>query len=80
MMESAVSSKQGLNQYVFARHQVDGREGGCKRITVRPATTDSHTHKRLRDAIEKKHGARAKGPYGSCRTSIRKRRTRRIDC
>ena len=63
VMESAVSSKQGLNQYVFARHQglMEGKAKISKRMQFRPATTDSHTHKRLRDAIEKKHGARAKG-------------------
>jgi RNA polymerase-associated protein LEO1 len=61
--ETAVSSKQGLNQYVFARHQglMEGKAKISKRMQFRPATTDSHTHKRLRDAIEKKHGARAKG-------------------
>ena len=63
VMESAVSSKQGLNQYVFARHQglMEGKAKISKRMQFRPATTDSHTHKRLRDAIEKKHGTRAKG-------------------
>ena len=63
VMESAVSSKQGLNQYVFARHQglMEGKAKISKRMQFRPATTDSHTHKRLRDAIEKEHGARAKG-------------------
>jgi len=61
--ENAVSSKQGLNQFVFARHQgmMEGKAKISKRMQFRPATTDSHTHKRLRDAIEKKHGARSKG-------------------
>ena len=40
---------------------MEGKAKISKRMQFRPATTDSHTHKRLRDAIEKKHGARAKG-------------------
>ena len=61
--ETAVSSKQGLNQFVFARHAglMEGKAKISKRMQFRPATTDSHTHKTLRDAIEKKHGAKAKG-------------------
>ena len=40
---------------------MEGKAKISKRMQFRPATTDSHTHKRLRDAIEKKHGARSKG-------------------
>ena len=52
VMESAVSSKQGLNQYVFARHQglMEGKAKISKRMQFRPATTDSPSKKAKKNA------------------------------